>query len=234
MTTVTNPLQACTEIFFKPNGVFATLKTTHNWSWVPFFLVIVLAALLTYLYWGFVDFEWIKGQIVASVESDMSPAQIQGMKDSMSAKTYQLGSAIGGPIMIIIINAVIALYLSLATKIDQDNVQGYTDWYGFTWWTAMPMILGGLVAMAIIVTADNHQLAPGALSPTSLAFVAGIGFTDNWFGWANGIKLEVLWSIYLTAAGISQWTNIKGGKAWLIAAAPTVLIYGIWAAFKMI
>ena len=35
MSEVTNPIQACNDIFFKPNGVFKAVNEHNNWSWVP-------------------------------------------------------------------------------------------------------------------------------------------------------------------------------------------------------
>ena len=34
MSEVTNPIQACNDIFFKPNGVFKAVNEHNNWSWL--------------------------------------------------------------------------------------------------------------------------------------------------------------------------------------------------------
>ena len=43
MHNVTNPFQACNDIFFKPNGVFKAVGENNNWSWMPFILIMAIS-----------------------------------------------------------------------------------------------------------------------------------------------------------------------------------------------
>ncbi len=234
MKPITSPFQAVIEVFYRPNAVFATLDKVNNWSWIPFLLISIAIVLPGFMYWGFVDIEWYKEMYIATLQGqDLAPAQINAMAESINATTYQYGSLLA-PLFIVIVNAIMAVYLLATTKIDDDNLNGFTDWYGLLWWTGLPMIIGSVVALGLIATANDPQLSPLVLQPTSLAYLTGMSLSDNWVGFAQGLKLESLWMIYLCAVGISKWTNIKGATAWAIAAAPTVLIFGIWALYKVI
>lgn len=229
METVNNPIQACNDIFLKPNRVFATLQNKHNWSWLPFFIVIIMSIAPSYLYFSFVDFEWYRELIISNTMADVSPAEQNQMRAAMTQQGTILFTIFGGLVGFVAINAVIATYLNLVTKSDENNLNGFTDWYGLTWWTSMPVILSSVIAIAMILLATDNQLPPENLSLTSLSFILGIGLDSSWFGLAQNIRVESFWSAYLMAVGISQWTQIEGKKAMGIAIAPLLVIWGIWA-----
>ncbi len=228
MQAVANPLQACSEIFFKPNGVFATLNVKHNWSWIPFLLVIIMAILPTYLYFNFVDFDWYRDLIIATNYGDSSPNEQQMMRANMSINGMMLVGTVGGFIGYVLMNAIIATYLNLMTRNDETNTNGFTDWYGFTWWISMPVIFSAFIAIVVIALASDHQLSPVSLSPTSLAFLLGLEMDSDWFGLAQTVRLESFWTIYLMTVGISQWTSFSSKKALITACIPNALLWSIW------
>ena len=131
MSEVTNPIQACSDIFFKPNGVFAATNVKHNWSWVPFIAVIVIAVLPAYMYFNFVDFDWYTDLIINSTYADVSPNEQNMIRQNMSQDSVLLFSVIGAFIGYIVLNSLLATYLNLATKSDEESLHGFTDWFGF-------------------------------------------------------------------------------------------------------
>ncbi|WP_100642001.1 Yip1 family protein [Alteromonas facilis] len=228
MSQVSNPLQACSEIFFKPNGVFAAINVKHNWSWLPFILVIAMAVIPSYLYFNFVDFEWYKDLIIQSTYADASPNEQNMVRSSMTPQGLTIFSTLGGLVGYLLINAVLATYLNLMTRNDESNTNGFTDWYGFTWWVSMPVIFSALVALFVIAFATDHQLSPVSLSPTSLAFLLGMNMDSDWFGLAQTVRLESFWTIYLMTVGISQWTSFNTQRALITASIPYALLWSIW------
>ncbi|WP_026374493.1 YIP1 family protein [Aestuariibacter salexigens] len=231
MHHVSNPFQACNDIFIKPNGVFAAIAEKHNWSWLPFFMVIVASSLPVYMYFNFVDFAWYTDLIISSTYGDLSPAEQDSIRQNMSRETVLTFALIGNFLGYIVINALVATYLNLVTKSDEENLNGFTDWYGFTWWVAMPVVIGALVSLAVILLSGDHQLQPASISPTSLAFWFGTDMGSDWFALSQSIRLEAFWSMYLMAVGVSQWTRFETQRAYIIAIAPYALIWTVWALF---
>ena len=234
MEKVSNPFQACNDIFFKPNRVFATLLEKHNWSWLAFAIVIVVGVLPSYMYFNFVDFDWYRELVITTSFADVSPAEQDMVRQSMSPEQTLTFSLIGVVIGSIIINAVMAIYLNITTKMDEENINGFTDWYGFTWWVSLPMVVGSLISILIILMASDHQLPPTDLNPTSLAYWLGIEMGSDWFTLTQMVRLETFWSMYLIAVGISQWTRLPAQKAYIIAAAPYLTIWTIWTVILVI
>ena len=232
MHSVTNPLQACNDIFFKPGGVFTAVCEKNNWSWVAFIVVIVMALLPQYLFVNFVDIAWYQDLII-STEGDLSPAEIDQRRAFMTRSAFMLQHVVFTGIGFIVIQAIMALYLHLCTRNDDSHVFGFTDWYGFMWWTAMPAVINSLVAVALLLFWADHQVSPAILAPFSLAFVLGIEMSSQWYGVASGLSLITLWSIYLMAVGIARWTSFSTKKSVIIAAAPTVFFTSLFALFAL-
>jgi hypothetical protein len=94
MHNVTNPFQACNDIFFKPNGVFKAVGENNNWSWMPFILFMAISLVSQYLYVNFVDIEWF-AQMNIAAQGDMSPAEEEQMKAFFTRDALLWSSVIG-------------------------------------------------------------------------------------------------------------------------------------------
>ncbi|MDC8831602.1 YIP1 family protein [Alteromonas gilva] len=234
MSEVTNPLQACNTIFVKPNSVFKALNEKSNWSWIPFFIVIAMSLLPAYLFINFVDFEWYKNILIDSQYGDVSPAEQDMVRAQMAKSSVMTFMMIGGIFGPIIINAVLALYLHLTTKSDEENLNGYTDWYGFTWWVGMPIVISSLIAIVLIAMSSDHQILPTIISPLSVAYLFNVDMASDWFAFAQSLRIDSLWTIYLITVGISQWTRFSTQKSATIAVAPFAVIWVVWAAINLL
>ncbi len=238
MSNVTNPFQACNEVFYKPGGVFEALKHNNNWSWLPFFIVIIMAVLPNYLYFTSIDPDWYIDYLLNTSPdfADLSPAELDGMRDVIPVSSMATWGALGGIIGFVVINAIIAVYFNLVTKSDEENINGFTDWYGATWWMGMPVVIGSLVSILMILFANDGsgQMPVSIVSSTSFAHIFGMDISSPWFGLANAFRIESLLSIYIGAAAIASWTNFAWNKSLLLSALPTIIVYGIWAVITLV
>ncbi|WP_412972851.1 Yip1 family protein [Glaciecola sp. MF2-115] len=233
---VTNPLQACNDVFIRPSEVFKALSLKDNWSWIPFILVVVVSSLPAYLYFGVVDFEWyINSQLSLSMP-DASPAELENMRAmSGSAETAKLSALIGSPIFLAVIAAVMGLYYTVITRNDEKSIHSFFDWYGAQWWFMMPTLIASVISMGLILMVEpGAQVGQSILSPTSLAYIFSVDPSSKWTGLLSGLRLETIWTIYLGAVCLQQWTNFSTKKSYIVAASPTVVILAIvflWALF---
>ena len=231
MQSVSNPLQALTDVFYQPAAVFQSLAEKNNWSWLPFFIVVGFGCLPAYLYFGFIDITWYQDMALASQADELAPAQLDQMREGMSRGILETSALVTGLLFPVIFTAVFAIYLHLMTKNDESQVYGFTDWYGFLWWTALPSVLNSLVALILIVTATNHQLEITTLNPLSLANAFSVSMTADWFGFLSYFRVDVVWGILLTGIGINQWTSFSKAKSFTLATAPHIVILTIWLLF---
>lgn len=228
MHNVTNPVQACNDIFFRPNGVFKAVNERSNWSWLPFLIVVAVAILPNYLYLSVIDINWYQDMVINAQYGDLSPAEMEAQKQNMTRTSMTAFTVIGTFVGLIVINAIVAAYLNIATRGDEDNANGYTDWYGFTWWVGMPIVISALIAIVLLALSDGGQVNPSIVMPLSLAYWMGTEMTSDWFAFLQSIRLDSFWGIYLTTVGVSQWTNFSTKKSAVIAVAPWAIIWTIW------
>jgi hypothetical protein len=182
------------------------------------------------MYFNFVDFNWYSEFMVQSMAANLSPAEQSMLRNSMTDQAQSLWAGVFSSVLVIILsNAILALYLNILTKADEECVQGYTDWYGFSWWVSIPVIISSLIAALVVLLASDNQLLPISLSPTSLAFIFNVEMESAWSSFAQSIRLESFWVMYLIAVGLSQWTQLPTKKTYLIAIAPYALIWLGWA-----
>ncbi|MCC2605914.1 Yip1 family protein [Planctobacterium marinum] len=225
------PIAALQAIILKPNSVFARIKDAHNWSWVAFIFVAFFSVLPTWLYFNQIDMNWYSDMAIEMQMPDVSPAEKEQAKQLMLQQSIGSFTAFFLVIGIVIINAVFAFYLTKITQIDEDNVLGFSDWYGFTWWVSLPFAFFSILTTIILLLFGGPQTPPEYLSVFSLAFVLGLTMDSAWHGWAQGISVDALWVIYLTAVGVSQWTRLSTRQCTIIATAPFAIIWGVWALF---
>ena len=222
----TNPIQGASEIFYKPHAVFTTLATKDNWSWIPFLLICVVLFVPPYLYFSIVDFDWWLNSAIAPTLSDMAPSQQENMLSQYTPSVMQLTVAISSSVLLIVIYAIKAFYFSMVTRNDDKSVQGFTDWYGATWWMAMPMLINALVSLILLAfETPGSQIESSILAPLSIGFLSGAGMASPWFNLLIDVRLDVIWSIGLGYVCIRSWTNFSKLKAFITAVFPAAFLW---------
>ena len=226
--TLSNPIQAASEIFYKPFSVFNALSVRENWSWIPFILVALILFMPPYLYFGLVDFDWwLDAAILPSLE-DYPPSTQKDMLAFYSPVRSQWVVGLSSSLGLILIYALKAFYFSMMTRDDEKSVQGFTDWYGAMWWMAMPMLLNALVSLVLLTLYDpGAQLSVAVIAPLSVAFALGTEMASPWFNLFIDLRIDVLWSIWLGYVCVRSWTHYGQTRALVIAAIPAAFYWVI-------
>ncbi|MBL4909863.1 MAG: YIP1 family protein [Alteromonadaceae bacterium] len=233
MTLSANPIQACIDTLVSPATAFATIKEKKSWSWLPFILVVGATFSLFMYFYQTVDFNWMIEQMADGMAaSGKSEEQAKAFQDNMTHSMMQWSTIIGGTVGIIVINLLMALYYYLATKVAAKNDYKFTDWYGFTWWVSLPIVVSALLSALVIFFADNGQISLHDLQPTSLnGLLFGLDQSSHWFAFLEGINLFSFWTLAIATIGLKAWLNITTNKALSISATPFIVIYGSWALY---
>lgn len=229
MEAITNPFQACVKIFHKPSLVFDAIDKNDNWSWIPFLLSMAFVFIPVYWYFNFVDFEWYRDYVINASAGDLSPAEQDNMRSMMNQSVLTYGSLSFLVIYQLGINALMAIYLHLTTKSDEKNLNGFTDWYGFTWWVSLPSVISFVASILVLTFATTNQLSLAAVNPMALSYWMGLDDTSDWYGITNMIRPDLILSIYLIAVGISRWTSFERAKIYAITFTPFAIIFALWA-----
>ena len=207
MSAVTNPIQACSEVFVRPRAVFEALKTRNNWSWVPFILTAIIGSLPGYLYFTSVDQDYYHSLLKMSPDfRDLSPAEIETALSFTQTADIAMYVPIGSVLAMIVVTAIIAIYYKAVTGSDEENLAGFTDWYGACWWIGMPTVIGAVISILMILLGSaDGQIHPSLASATSIGNVLNIGLDSAWFNFANSVRLEMVGIIISP-----QWRSVLG------------------------
>ena len=226
-----NPLNACLDILTSPLDTFDTIKDKKGWSWAPFGLVIVSTIALFLYYYSVVDFEWMINQMIdkMATQQEMSAEELEATQAFMTKTSMTWSTTLGAAVGIIVVNLIMAVYFNLITKVSSPNELTFTAWFGFSWWTSMPLVVSWILAALVIKFSSAGMVYLEDLSPTSLGFLADQ--SSQWFGLLSGIDLFSLWSIALGTIGLSSWLGLTSKKAFIIAVSPTLAIYTGWALY---
>ncbi|MFT6270860.1 MAG: hypothetical protein ACJAVV_003699 [Alphaproteobacteria bacterium] len=223
---ISNPIQAASEIFYKPKAVFDALSVRENWSWIPFILLCVILFIPPYLYFGLVDFDWWLDVAIMPTFADLPPSQQENMLTQYSPSKMQLTIGITSSVSLIVIYAIKAFYFSMITRNDNKGVQGFTDWFGAMWWIAMPMLVNALLSLILLTFQDSGtQIEGSILAPLSLAFLFSVDMASPWFSLLSDIRIDVIWSIGLAYICVRSWTNFNQVRALITAIFPAAFFW---------
>jgi hypothetical protein len=215
------------DIFLDPAKVFTAEKDKPTFL-LPMAIMVVLSVAMILAYYLRVDPVWFQDFSLTMMGQEMTPAEIAQAKQFMpSAKVQGYIGAAATLIFVPIMYAVFALYFFLAGKIAGAGLS-YKHGLSLATWAAMPTALGALVAMIGALTMAP-QTPLHAISLTRIdPLLVQLPFDHALSTLAKGFDLLGLWAIALGAIGWRAFTRSGWASAVVVAALPSVLIYGIW------
>ncbi|QIZ76837.1 YIP1 family protein [Ferrimonas lipolytica] len=228
MTQISSPIHALAQMLLHPTAVMKQVKAVRYWSWIPFLLQLVVTVGVSTLYFYSVDWSWYQQQFVLPSLSNLAPAEIEMALEFSKPSTFVISSAMTGLLFTPAIVAALAFYLSKMTQMDEDNIQGFTDWYGLCWWMQLPLVISALIGVGMIVAGSERIDPLLVLAPLSLANLASIGADSAWYNLASSVSLLGLWVMVLQYKGVRAWTKLGPLMTLLIVLLPYAVCYGIW------
>jgi hypothetical protein len=229
-----NPMQACIDIFFSPQSAFMSIKQKKGWSWLPFLLVMVASSSVFAYYFNVVDIDFYNEQSIeqGAAMTGLSYEELKEMSPPADASSSMLQTILSICFGLIFGNLIIALYYLLITKMTAKNELSFGDWFGFSWWVNLPLVLSYLASILVIFFASDSQIPMHSLQPTSInSLLLSLPISSPWHGFFEAITLFSIWTIALAFFGLKAWLNTETPKAIIIAIIPSVILYGAWALY---
>jgi len=216
------------DIFIAPQQAFANLRGSGG-NLLLLLAQLLLTALAFYLFYQGMSPPWLVEQQLLHA-GELTPAELEQTRAVMAqtAPYTAIIAAVTGPLMLLLVNAILAGYLHLISKMSGDF--RYQDWFGFSVWSQMPMQLNTIGLILLVLFADTPNLPLATANYASLnQLLLQLPIGAPFYTWAEAFSLFMLWQIAVMAIGLKQWCNFTMLKASIFAALPTVLIFGIWA-----
>jgi hypothetical protein len=215
-----------------PSTAFAELRERPRF-WFPLLLVVLASVAMVYWYYSTVDIEWLKDAMYSN-----NPA-FQKMPDAERARAMGMvgrgmmlwGSVIGVLVFIPAFYLLQSLYLLLAAKVTKLPL-GFKHWFTLTCWTALPALIGTVVAAIMLLLSDSSQVSPSvmtALSVNQLLTHLPMGSPGQTL--LDSLTIPGFLSWTLLIIGVHSWSQRSWAFSAILVLIPIVCLYGIWAVF---
>lgn len=220
-------------IFLEPAKVFSELKEKPNF-WLPLLLSMTAMAVLMLLYFMSVDSDWYIDHTLRAGGKEMSASEIAQAKQMMpGARMMGYFAAPSTAVMIAIVSAISALYLMLAAKITGAAVS-FKQGLSLACWSSMPTVLGAIIAIVGVLTMEPKTAIESLMLTNADPLIVQLPIDHAWSGFAKGFNLLSFWVVFLLALGWRTWTRSSWTQAVIVAALPSIIIYGAMAAFVLL
>jgi hypothetical protein len=224
---------AMADIIASPGKAFTEIKQHTSWLWWPLLINIGLAMAIFAYFYSWVDFDWLIEETIRGLPAEDRAESADTVRQLMKPGQTMWITIISIAVVSFVIYSIQAVYFHLVNKMTSGAEIGFGQWFSFSVWAGFVSIFGTLAALAMILIADSNQLASTSLAPLSLnALLIHAAPGETWHTWANSLNLLSFWTIFLAATGFANWTGASTMKSWIVALAPWVIIFGIWAALN--
>ena len=103
-----------------------------------------------------------------------------------------------------------------------------------TAWSAMPMVLGALVALVGVFTSDNQSSYESMQLLNVDPLLVQLPLDHDWALLARSFSLLNVWVWFLAALGWKTWFRTGWGSALFVVMLPNLVIYGAMALFALV
>lgn len=222
--------RALVDIFAEPRNALLGLRENSKWCWLPLILIPIVMGLYWLYYFQFVDFTWVRDEIVAqeaqlrSFDQDQTDALRRQMTFSVMANSSIIAT-VSFTLMLMFVQA---LYFTLTLTLVGNYSLSFKQWLGLSCWSQMPTLLVPLAGVIGMLSAADNRILPDQLSYTSLnTLLFHLPNGHALYSVLQWIDIAMLWSLALLVLGVRLWTKGSWLKAALTVLLPYIIIYGI-------
>ena len=216
------------DIFLQPSKVFAAERERPTFL-VPALLLAALTVAFTLAYFFRVDPGWYADHMFDASGGNMSAKQMAQAKASMpSPKVMGVFGAVGGVVTVALMLAISALYYWIASKITGRGL-GYRHGLSLAVWSAMPAVLGSVIALIGALTMDPQTGIESLMLTHVDPLLVQLPADARWNRLAQSADLLSIWTVFLSALGWRIFARSSWAQALVVALLPLVVVYGVVA-----
>ena len=218
------------DTFIEPSKTFQDIKRNRSW-WLPFVIIAVLGYVFCFVAVQHVG--WNSLVTNAMKSNPRTAEKIDAQTPAQQAQSFAVTKAFiegfmaGGPVVVLVINALFALVLWGCFAFVLGGATNYGEMFAVSIFASLPAALATLIAIATVFASDpqtyNLNLpSPAALGyfldPTSPAWLLSLG---------KSLDIFSLWSLALSGFGGAIAAKVKPLRGVLV-------VFGLWLLFVIV
>jgi Yip1 domain len=222
--------QRLLDTFFAPSKTFTDLRRNGSW-WAPFLIIAIVSVLFGYVVDQKVGFRKVVDNVIQL--QPKQAAQLENMPADQREKNLALQATItklityGFPVIALLVYVIFAAVLFATLKFGASAEVKFSRMFALVVYTRLPQILMPLLSISSLlagVSSDGFNLQnPVATNP---GYFIGPEGSPVLRALLTPLDVLSIWSLVLTAIGITCITKVKRGTAFAV-------VFG-WFAFVVL
>jgi Yip1-like protein len=218
------------DTFIEPSKTFNDIKRNRSW-WLPFVIIAVLGYIFCFVAVQHVGWNSMVTNVMKS--NPKTAARLEQQTPAQQAQTFAVtkgfieGFMAGGPVVVLVMNALFALVLWGCFAFLLGGATNYGEMFAVSIFASLPAALATLIAIATVFASDPQTYNLNLPSPAALAYYLDPS-TPAWL-LSIGKSLDIfsLWSLALSGFGGAIVAKVKPLRG-------VLLVFGLWLLFVVV
>jgi Yip1 domain len=198
--------------FIEPSKTFADIKRNRSW-WLPFLILAVLSYVFCFAAVQHVGWESLTTNVLKSQPRNaerLDKATPAGQAQMLAVtKGFMVGFMVGSPVVILVVNALIALLLWAGFAFVLGGSTTYGEMFAVAIFAALPNALNSLIAIVTVFASDPQGYNLNLPSPANLAYFLSTDSAAWLLSIAKSLDVFSLWSLVLAGFGGAIVSKVK-------------------------
>jgi hypothetical protein len=218
------------DTFIEPSKTFHDIKRNRSW-WLPFVIIAVLGYVFCFVAVQHVGWDSLTTNVLKS-----QPRNAERLEKGTPAEQAQMlsvtkgfmeGFMVGGPVVLLVINALFALILWGCFAFLLGGNTNYGEMFTVSIFAALPAAFATLIAIATVFASDPQTYNLNVPSPAALAYFLDAGAPAWLLSLGKSLDIFSLWSLALSGFGGAIVAKVKPMRGVLV-------VFGLWLLFVIV
>jgi hypothetical protein len=218
------------DTFIEPSKTFQDIKRNRSW-WLPFVIIAVLGYVFCFVAVQHVG--WNSLVTNAMKSNPRTAEKIDAQTPAQQAQSFAVtkgfieGFMAGGPVVVLVINALFALVLWGCFAFVLGGTTNYGEMFAVSIFASLPAALATLIAIATLFASDPQTYNLNLSSPASLAYFLDPTSPAWLLSLGKSLDIFSLWSLALSGFGGAIVARVKPMRGVLV-------VFGLWLLFVIV
>jgi hypothetical protein len=218
------------DTFIEPSKTFHDIKRNRSW-WLPFVIIAVLGYIFSFAAVQHVGWDSLATNVLKS-----QPKNAERLEKGTPAEQARMlavtrgfieGFMAGGPVVVLVINALFALILLGCFAFLLGGTTNYGEMFAVSIFASLPVALATLIAIATVLASDPQTYNLNLPSPAALAYYLDPSAPAWLLSIGKSLDIFSLWSLALSGFGGAIVAKVKPMRGVLV-------VFGLWLLYVIV